>query len=166
MSTETNNAVQILGQLREGALRFVHAPQLWEQCDLPVQLEWQSVKFGKDQSGKVPSDKFGVYAFMLEPNLTGPPKAAYLLYVGQTKRPFRKRFGEYLPPEAGRLARLAIGLQLDLWAGHIWFHYAPIKNTDLLDPTEKALLNACIPPLNSQFKGTVGKAVRAFRVIG
>ena len=166
MSTGTSDAAQILQQLREGALRFVHAPQLWEECNLPVDLEWQSVEFGKDHRGKVPSDKFGVYAFMLEPNFTGPPKGAYLLYVGKTKRTFWKRYGEYLPPDSGRLARLAIGLQLDTWDGHVWFHYAQIKDTGVLDPTEDALLNACIPPLNSEFKGTVGEAVRAFRLIG
>lgn len=166
MSTETKDAGQIVQQLFEGAIRFVHAPQLWGQCNLPVDLVWQSVEFGKDHRGKVPSDKFGVYAFMLVPNFTGPPKSAYLLYVGQTKRTFWKRYGEYLPPESGRLARLAIGLKLDTWDGHVWFHYAQIKDTSFLDPTEHALLHACIPPLNSKFIGTVGEAVRAFRLIG
>ena len=166
MSTETSDASQILQQLREGALRFVHAPQLWEECNLPTELDWQSVEFGKDHKQEVPSDKFGVYAFMLEPNFTGPPKGAYLLYVGQTRRTFWKRYGEYLPPESGRLARLAIGWQLDTWDGHVWFHYAPVQDIGLLDPAEHALLHACIPPLNSKFKGTVGTAVRAFRLTG
>ena len=145
MSTEASNTRRIVQQMWEGALRFVHVPQLWQECNLPIQLEWQSVEFGKDHRGKVPSDEFGIYAFMLEPNFVGPPKGAYLLYVGQTERTFWKRYGEYLPPEAGRLARLAIGL---------------------LDPAEDALLHACIPPLNSKFKGTIGTAVRAFRLTG
>ena len=166
MSTETSDASQILQQLREGALRFVHAPQLWEECKLPVELQWQSVEFGKDHRGNVPSDKFGIYAFMLEPNFTGPPKGSYLLYVGQTKRTFWRRYGEYLPPESGRLARLAIGLQLETWDGHVRFHYASITNSEFLDPAENALLNACIPPLNTKFKGIVGESVRAFRLLG
>ena len=166
MSTEASDTRQILQQIREGALRFVHVPQLWKECNLPIELEWRSVEFGRDHRGKVPSDEFGVYAFMLEPNFTGPPKSAYLLYVGQTDRTFRKRYGEYLPPESGRLARLAIGWQLDTWEGHVWFHYASIQDIALLDTAEDALLHACIPPLNSKFKGTVGTAVRAFRLTG
>ena len=67
MSTEASNTRRILQQLRDGALRFVHVPQLWQECNLPIELEWRSVEFGKDHRGKVPSDEFGVYAFMLEP---------------------------------------------------------------------------------------------------
>ena len=141
---------------------FFHSPQMWDECNLPVTLEWTSVKFGEDYRDSVPADKFGVYAFMLEPDFTGPPKSTYLLYIGKTKRGFRERYGEYLSEEDDDFARSKIAWMFERWMGHISFYYAPIDERQLIAQTEDALIHACIPPCNTRFKGTVGRALTAF----
>ena len=142
---------------------FVLAPVLWQTCNVPVELQWQSIRFGQDHRNEVPNDSFGIYAFMLVPDFNGPPSSAYLLYIGKTSRPFRTRYGEYLNDETEDLAARPIDRALDRWSGYVWFHYAPMGDRDLLDETEESLLNACIPPFNVRFTGVVGHAITAFR---
>ncbi len=163
MSTDREFFDDIISILQKHRLRFVHSPQMWQQCNLPVTLEWNSVEFSENNGDSVPSDKFGVYAFMLEPNFAGPPKSAYLLYIGKTGRHFQVRYKEYLYEEDQGFARPPISRMLERWSGHISFHYAPIEDPGLLRRTEEALLNACIPPYNRQFTGRVGRAIMAFR---
>ena len=162
MSTEREKTAIIRRLLQDGRVVFFHSPQMWEECDLPVELEWTSVKFGEDSRQNVPADKFGVYAFMLEPNFTGPPQSRYLLYIGKTERDFRERYGKYLSEEKDDFARSKIAWMFERWAGHISFHFAPIENRLLVCQTEDALIHACIPPCNTKFKGTVGRAMTAF----
>ena len=163
MSTEREFLDQIVTDLQKSRVVFVHSPQRWGDCDLPVDLQWECVKFSQDNRDNISSDKFGIYAFMLEPNFIGPPKAAYLLYIGKTERDFRVRYGEYLYEGSKGFARLWISRMLERWNGHILFHYAPIDDVCLLGQTEEALLNACIPPYNRKFTGRVGSAITAFK---
>ena len=137
---------------------------MWIECNLPVELKWQSVEFGQDYRNDVPAEQFGVYAFMLEPKFSGPPQTAYLLYIGKTARAFRTRYGEYLDIELKRFGRTPIGRMLERWSGHVCFHYASIEDQNRIDEIEEALLNACIPPYNQRFRGRVGPAIMAFRV--
>lgn len=159
----TTDIKQTLSLLREGQMRFVHSPDLWSMCKLPVNLNWKSIKFTGTNRRSVPSNQRGVYAFMLEPVITGPPKSAYLLYIGKTqaKGGFRSRYGHYLS-ERERFVRPKIGWMLERWNGHIWFHYAPIDDVNLIKQTENSLLEACVPPFNSQYPGVVGKAMKVF----
>ena len=135
---------------------------MWQECNLPVELHWESVRFGNDYRAQVPADKFGVYAFMLEPDFNGPPKSAYLLYIGKTERDFRVRYGEYLREERDELARSRIAWMFERWSGHISFHFASIEKAELVEETEVALINACIPPCNLKYTGIVGRAITAF----
>lgn len=162
MSTLREKIATIRRHLQDGRVVFFHSPQMWAKCNLPVDLQWESVKFGQEYRDCVPADKFGVYAFMLEPNFMGPPKSGYLLYIGKTERDFRERYGEYLTEEHDDLARSKIAWMFERWTGHIFFHYAAIEKKHLVDKTEDALLHACIPPCNTRFKGTVGRAIAAF----
>ena len=162
MRTDREYVDQIVSRLQKGRVVFVHSPDMWDECNLPVELHWQRVRFGKDYRNQVPSDKFGVYAFMLAPNFIGVPESAYLLYIGQTHG-FRARYVQYLHEYSRGFARPPISRMLERWYDHIWFHYAPLGNPCLLDKVEDALLNACIPPYNQKYKGRVGRAIRAFK---
>ena len=141
---------------------FVLAPRMWQNCQLPVDLEWQSVRFGENTRKDIPTNTFGIYAFVLVPEITGPPKTAYLLYIGKTRRPFRTRYREYLPDESDDWAVRPIYRALEKWHDYIWFHFAPMEDPDLLKSTEEILINSCIPPYNYKFTGTIGKAIGAF----
>ena len=163
MSTEIEHVDRTIDDLRKHSVTFVHSPSMWASCALPCDLVWESLAFGEGNREQVPSTQFGVYAFMLEPNLGGPPKAAYLLYIGMTKRTFQERYGEYLDRELKRFGRTVIGRMLERWDGHITFHYAAVADKALVTQIEESLLNACIPPYNQRFTGKVGSAIMAFK---
>ena len=150
-------------ELGKHRVAFTHSPLMWGQCCLPVTLQWESVKFGQEEREDVPSDQSGVYAFMLEPDFVGPPKSAYLMYIGMTNRPFRERYGDYLNRELNRFGRMLIGRMLQRWFDHLRFYYATIEDENLIMGIEEALLNACVPPYNQKYTGTVGPAITAFR---
>ena len=80
------------------------------------------------------------------------------MYVGKAVN-LRKRFGEYLTRE--RLRRPKIIRLLEMYAGYIVFCYSRVEH-DELETMEDRLLNAFIPPCNSQFKGVVQAAQGAF----
>ena len=80
------------------------------------------------------------------------------MYIGKAKN-LRKRFGDYLTRE--RIRRPRVVRLLGMYGGHISFFYSTIDE-DLLDDTEDELLNAFVPPCNSQFTGEVQQARGAF----
>ena len=51
---------------------------------------------------------------------------------------------------------------LNVYDKYAWFCYFE-HNQSKLDETEERLYNAYIPPLNSDFKGKMGKQVAAFK---
>ena len=163
MNTDQTFIDETVDHLLKHRVRFAHSPLMWSECELPIELDWQSIKFGQEQRQHVPSDQFGVYAFMLQPNISGPPKSAYLMYIGMTCRSFSERYGEYLDKELKRFGRTLIGRMLGRWDGHLWFHYASVQNESLIGSIEETLLNACIPPYNQKFTGRVGAAITAFK---
>ena len=163
MSTDADQIDQTIEELKKHRVAFTHSPLMWSQCNLPVLLQWNSVKFGPEERNKVPLDQSGVYAFMLEPDFTGPPKSAYLIYIGKTSDPLRERYGRYLTRELNRFGRTIVGRMLNRWYDHIRFYYAPIEDKESIKGIEEALLNACVPPYNQIFTGTTGPAIMAFR---
>ena len=158
----------VLNHLRDGKVTFNHSPELWKDCCLPVELDWKCIRFTRENEDCVPQDKYGVYAFMLEPEIPGPPKSAYLLYIGKTEvnRRFRRRYKDYIYhqySEIGYDQRPRIARLLEIWNGYIWFYYAPIEDINLVEDVETILLNACIPPANDKFKGRINAVVSLFR---
>ena len=162
MTTESIRPEEVRDHLRTHRRTFTLAPRMWQLSRLPVDLQWESVRFGEDSRDAVPTNSFGIYAFVLVPEVVGPPETAYLLYIGKTKRPFQTRYGEYLKSDPDDWALRAIYRALNKWHDFIWFHFAPVEDEDLLKPTEETLINACIPPYNLRFTGMIGRAIGAF----
>ena len=162
MTTTAIRPEEVRAHLKRHRRAFILAPRMWQNCNLAVDLQWQSVRYGENYRDAVPSNSCGVYAFILVPEITGSPETAYLLYIGKTERPFRTRYKEYLPDESTDWAVRPIYRALDKWQDYIWFHFAPIKDPDLLESTEETLINACVPPYNYKFTGTIGRVIGAF----
>ncbi len=163
MKDDQNFVDETVNHLLRHRATFVHSPLMWSKGELPIHLEWKSIEFGEDYRENVPSDQYGIYAFMLQPGLKGPPKSAYLLYIGMTCRSFQERYGEYLDKELRRFGRTLIGRMLGRWDGHLRFHYASVEDKDLVGSIEESLLNACVPPFNQRFTGNIGAAIMAFK---
>lgn len=164
MATDQEFYDLIKNHLRDGRILFVHSPQAWDDCNLPVDLDWTPVSFSPANLEDVPDDQYGVYCFMLKPDFIGPPNAGYLLYVGKTEvnRRFRRRFQDYEYEQRTSIPGRAIARALRQWAGHIWFYYAPIAQINIIKTVEDALINSCIPPCNVKFNGRWGTAIRAW----
>ena len=164
VATERKRLDEIVRRLAAGRVVFIHSPAMWAECSLPVKLQWVSVRFAEESRRSVPPDKSGIYAFVLEPDFLGPPKSAYVLYIGKAEeRRFQRRFGDYLYEKSTGFARPAISRMLEKWAGHISFHYAPVDDVRLIPHIEETLVNACIPPFNATFTGSIGEGIRAFK---
>ena len=153
---------EVRAYLHNKRCTFTFAPRLWQECHPPVNLEWERIPFGNEHVNTVPNNECGVYSFMLQPEVFGIPETAYLLYIGKTSRSFQKRYKEYLKPDTDDWAMRPIYRALEKWADYVWFYFAPIGATGLIETTEETLMNACIPPLNRKFTGTIGRSIGAF----
>ena len=153
---------------------------LWKQqwdayTDPPIPLDWQCVKFERDNASLVPTEK-GVYAFFVEPRIAQFPSHGYLMYIGQTghnsERHLRKRFGDYLyvknlsdrellkSPNKERIHDM-----LNIWAGYLYFYYAEVDSTQMdLEQLEQQLLDAFIPPFVERgYSAKIGRIVKVAR---
>jgi hypothetical protein len=142
--------------------RIVLSPKLWKACKLPVSLNWSVVKYHKSQKSKLPKSQ-GVYTFVVKPGIVNHPECAYVMYVGKTeKQTFRERFSQYFIEEKNPKGREHIKIMAKFWKDNLWYCYAPVANVNLIDDIEDQLRNAFVPPYNREFRGTIGKARKAW----
>ncbi len=115
-------------------------------------LDWQRVKYGDAEKGKVPNDKRGVYAFAVcEPSDVLPPHG-HVLYIGiagrKSNRSLRARYGDYLNPK--KVAkRERIAYMIGTWHEVLHFFFAPVDDamtSDELEELERQLNSALLPP--------------------
>jgi len=136
---------------------FTLRPDMWKKY-LPTHV-WNGEKLDPTKANDIP-DKSGIYTLILQPSIADHPACSYLMYVGQTKS-LRDRFRDYLTSEKRITGRPKIFTFLNLYDGFICFYYTLVK-MDALDNVENALMDAYQPPLNTEFKGTLGNARSAF----
>jgi len=137
--------------------RIVLSPSHWRRFSLEHELRWRKTKFTKANALEVPDDQSGVYSFLVHPGIANHDACGYLMYVGKAERQsLRKRFKQYLKPSD----RTHIGEMMRLWRGHIWFHYATMRDPGQIDGTEQALLSAYLPPFNHSYRGEVSVEIQ------
>ena len=149
MVSEKQQIDIIINQLTEGAVTLVLAPERWDACNLPVQLNWSPILFGDTSQANLLPDTGGIYSFILRPEVAGPPETAYLLYIGKTKE-ISRRYREYLfyKSLSGYKKRPHIHDMLNKWPEEIWFFFAKLDDRDLRKTVEDTLLNSWVPPFN------------------
>jgi hypothetical protein len=141
--------------------RMVLSPKHWKKFSSPTKLAWKGTKFKTSNAKKVPDVKGGVYSFVVQPDIAEHPSCAYLMYVGMTKKQtLRARFNQYFRHQTDTSRRTNISKMLRLWDKHLWFYFASIADLTKIEATEQALLNAYLPPVNDQYKGTVATQLR------
>jgi len=140
---------------------FLLYPKLWKHRDYQFlnELEWFYVKFKKDAHKNVEEmDLKGIYAFMVEPPVKNFMEHRYLLYVGQTTRPFKVRFNEYLREKAGHdKPRFLINQMLNKWKTDMYFFFAPMDDNTEIDDAETKFINAFLPPANYDIPGKINR---------
>ncbi|MGB0880289.1 MAG: GIY-YIG nuclease family protein [Polaribacter sp.] len=138
------------GEIQTHIKKFFLFPQYWKKLNnqLPIKLNWNSMKFSALNKGKIPSKK-GIYAFVLIPEYNNFIKTKYLFYVGKTNRTLKKRFSEYLTEKDGkRKPRIKVFKMLNQFDGYLYFFYSEIPNKSDVDKCEEVLLNTFVPHIN------------------
>lgn len=138
--------------------KFMLWPRNRVEHDPAVDLSWVVFPFRPDAQGEVP-DEPGVYAFLVQPGIAPNLNASYLAYVGKTERSLRTRFGEYLRETVDPAGRPKIRLWLQLYEGYVHFTCAQLASPV---EVERKLIDAFMPPANSDFSAQVGRIRRAF----
>jgi hypothetical protein len=141
---------------------MVMVPRLWAAASTALipPLSWSVFPFQEGSRAQIPAQQ-GVYAFLITPNIAGDLNVSYLMYVGETDRPLRDRFGDYLREARSDRIRPKLLRILPLYPDHLFFACAPLPTGTVPKDVESVLLEAFMPPGNDQIPATVRRARRA-----
>lgn len=121
-------------------------PLAWKNAEVLVDLDWNSVIFGRNTIEQVPEER-GIYALCISvknsimPNQHGP-----IVYIGQTSRTLRIRYKEYLRDSEKGAKRPKLQKLFELWPEDLDFCFAPVTDPGIdLVQIEKVLNDAVMP---------------------
>ena len=140
---------------------MVMVPSLWTGFSVFQSLSWSVFPFSESSRNSVP-DQQGVYAFLVVPGIAGDLNVSYLMYLGETERPLRVRFGEYLLEAQSDTIRPKLLRILPLYPDHLLFACAPLPSGVAPKDVETALITAFLPPGNDQLPATIRRGRKAF----
>ena len=139
---------------------MIMLPRLWSSLSLQQSLSWSTFPFNDSSRSLIP-DQQGVYAFLILPKI-GDLNVSYLMYIGETCRTLRERFGEYLLEARSDKIRPKLLRILPLYPDHLVFSCAPLPTDIVPKNVESALINAFLPPGNDDVPATVRRPRKAF----
>jgi hypothetical protein len=144
---------------------LVLLPREWSALTLPTSLTWTAHHFATTPATAIPSDKRGVYTFVVQPGIANHPLCSYLLYVGKAAGQsggFRARYYKYQAERNAPFSeRPLVARMVTKWFDHLWFCFAEVDDA-LITATEDKLLTAYRPPMNTVFPASISGAMRAF----
>lgn len=156
-SMARNDLITSVNEAKAYSQSFILWPRQWQKY-LSSHI-WQPRKLERSRTNEIP-DSSGIYTLTLHPGIAGHPSCAYLMYVGKAVS-LRRRFSEYLGKERRESGRPKIFDFLHRYSPHIWFYFTIVESRSLTS-VENRLLDSYLPPLNNQFKGKIGRVMRAF----
>lgn len=122
--------------------------KLWEQLDrIGKNLQWRRVSLDSNYLSRVPRSS-GVYVICTSPpfesvKAIGAHSVVYAGQVKSTNRGLQTRFREHIMNPSAHLK-----LYLDCFFPSIYFLFASVTDTDLIDKIEGFLIEAFNPPCN------------------
>ncbi len=130
---------------------FILCPAFIKKKDELPDLNWSTIKFNADNPNL--PDQQGVYAFSIVIENGNLPANSYILYVGKagdvtSNNTIKKRYRDYVR-EVRVQSRPAIHRMLNLWKGHLSYHYAVVPNGVSTGDIEQQLTTIFIPPYNT-----------------
>jgi len=131
----------------------------WDKFPVSIALNWDDFGLAGTEAHRIPEQR-GVYAFLVQPALANGLNVSYLMYIGRTEN-LKRRFREYVRMGPyDRHPKLAI--HLNTYRYYTRFCCATVPDGHNLPELEDALLEAFIPPLNTQFPSKISGIMRAF----
>jgi len=144
--------------------RIVLSPNRWATFQSHIDLDWTLIKFERDRMEDIPDDQYGLYSFIVEPGIANHPRCSYLLYIGKAERQsLRRRITQYFYEPNNLKGRPHVQDMIIDWPDHLFVCYTVVDKVAEIDNLEDSLLKAFVPPINQEFKGAFGEAVRAWR---
>ena len=162
-------AANEIGKFR---MAFVLSPQqLLADHYIVSPLRWDSISYGENDLQRIPSNKRGVYAFVICQHDAVLPPHGYVLYIGiagrNSDRSLRSRYKDYLNPRK-LIKRTRIARMIGTWHQVLRFYFAPISDdvtSRELQQLEKQLNGALLPPVvEADLEADIKKKRRAFRL--
>jgi hypothetical protein len=167
----TDFAKQANEKLGAFRLESILSPDLLSRDDYEIDvLKWESIKYGDEELGKVPDDKRGIYAFVVEHRGGIIQPHGYILYVGiagrKSQRSLRARYRDYLN-EKCVMKRSGIAMMIGNWNSVLRFYFSPVDDavsSEDLENLEKKINGAFLPPFSrGDFEAELKPGLRAFR---
>ena len=129
-------------------------------------LTWNSIPYGENESGKIPDDKRGIYAFVVCHTNDVLPTHGYIMYIGiagrDSERSLSARYKDYLN-ERKVMKRATIARMIGTWHNVLRFFFAPVDDDvspNDLKTLERQLNTALLPPFS---KGDLEASIKAKR---
>lgn len=143
---------------------YYHDPNRWNEASTCTKdaingLLWSDYIKYLGQDGKVskelnnlPKDAGGLYLFFIQGS-TLPSSEKYLAYIGRAyytdKENIRKRVKRYLWESTSKHGRPKIIRLFHHWKDNLYIRFCSTTNNDLIKAGESTLINAILPPFNS-----------------
>lgn len=141
--------------------RFILYPVHWRNYTNTIPLNWNKVRFTASNATSIPNDKTGVYSFVVEAEIAQHPACSYLLYVGKVKdQNLRNRYRQYLQAERAWKTRPHIAHMIRKWSDNLWFYYAEVSDTKVINQLEEDLITAFLPPENRSWPAKITHIMR------
>ena len=143
---------------RDHLLKFLLWKRQWEAFEPSIHLAWDEFPFSEQAVPNIPNYT-GVYAFCIRPDVGTNLITSYLLYIGETTRPMRVRFREYLAETYDPIGRSRIYHFFGMYRPYIRFLCAPVPDGVSPRDVEKELLVLYTPPCNMRFPAQVQRVM-------
>lgn len=140
--------------------RVILSPAQWAGYSNSTPLVWKFVKFDAANAEAVPNAT-GVYSFVVNPGICEHPGTHYLLYLGRARSvTLRARFRDYLREKTAEKGRAPVQKMLNNWPENLWFYYAKVADSAVIDALEEDLLAAYLPPVNQNFPAEILRVLK------
>ena len=164
MAEKPKSVVDLLeerAQLKAHLWRFRLWPRQWAAYNLTVPFEWQIYPFQRDQLSNIPGHP-GIYSLVIQPSIALHSECSYLMYIGKAEDTLRERFRKYFYERDDPLARPKILELLNLYEGYVHFYCSTIEQRERIKEIEDALINAFLPPCNTDLPAETSHIAGAF----
>lgn len=124
---------------------------------------WEIKDFPPDPRSSIPRSP-GVYIFVVTPNIFDFDYSTGLFYVGKATNLY-ERISSYIgeiDKELRRSNRPHIWKMVNLWNGHLKYHYMVTQDVTEAEELEQEMLKAFRPHFNKQYDAKTSQVMRAF----
>lgn len=148
----------------EHAFKVYLWPEAWQNAKSDYGLRWHKVEFGKATIRDVPYVR-GIYAFSICIKNSIMPSHGVIVYFGETSRPLRERYREYVRDSERGAKRPKFEHLFDLWSTDLDFFFAPIPDPNCNIKLIEAELNDAVIPfcVTKDFSAEIRRIVPILR---